>query len=363
MMRTFAQCTWSNICPSWRSRALGAALSTLRERLPRVTKHIPVNKEKTTAKAGEELHPYHPHKDDDDTANKDNKESIQHDNKQPKENQAQEHVTALVQSSPSSVARLDEQLATATHGTTSPSGSVLYMSHRWHMMVALKVTPAMMGADFCFNQALLSTTVSSATVLVSTQSLLFVLLAAATQLEGFSCHKSVGVIVGVLGAALTALDDYVKEREAAISNYNFNYKKYKYEYENEYEYEKRMKNKNLYDDWQDHILVGDAAAVLAAVLYATYLLQVRTYCRTAFGRRNMSLILGYTGLFSVVLMAPMGLYLGFQSEVIQWAPRLAGIMVAKGLMDFVVTDYCLFRYVSMGFLLLSTHVSLCPSSQ
>jgi solute carrier family 35, member F5 len=100
-------------------------------------------------------------------------------------------------------------------------------------------------ADYAFNRALGSTSIASCTVLVSTQSVFVFLFAVLAKVEKFFWIKLFGVVLGIAGTALTAWQD--------ISN-------------------------DETDSDGKSALLGDVCAILAAVGYATYTVQVRLLC-------------------------------------------------------------------------------------
>ena len=90
-------------------------------------------------------------------------------------------------------------------------------------------------------------------------------------------------------------------------------------------------------------LRGDIYAVSAAVLYATYTIQVRMLCPQQEELYSMPLLLSLIGLVCTVGMAPYALYLA--ATDVPWSLRLIGLILTKGFMDFSITDYCLFRAI------------------
>jgi solute carrier family 35 protein F5 len=189
-------------------------------------------------------------------------------------------------------------------------------NHRKHITAAIWLAPAMLGADFMFNQALALTSVASSTVLVSTQSLwVFFLAALVFRMEDFSYYKLGGVVAGVVGTAMTAWDDTIMHPQED-STYALEY------------------------SWR-----GDVCAVVAALLYAMYTIQVKQFCPEKEDLYSMTLLLGYIGVICAVAMAPMGLTLAIRDVGSSWSWKMVAMMVAKGLMDFMVTDYCLFRAI------------------
>jgi solute carrier family 35 protein F5 len=82
---------------------------------------------------------------------------------------------------------------------------------------------------------------------------------------------------------------------------------------------------------------------VAACFYATYTIQVRILCPANEELFSMQLLFGYIGLFCFVGLLPFGLYIGIMKTHI--SSFILMIILTKGLLDFCVTDYCLFRAV------------------
>jgi len=96
-------------------------------------------------------------------------------------------------------------------------------------------------------------------------------------------------------------------------------------------------------DGSDTAIHSDIYAVSAAVLYATYTIQVRMLCPEWEELYSMPLLLGLIGLVCTVGMAPYALY--FAATDVPWSLRLIGLILSKGFMDFTITDYSLFRAI------------------
>jgi solute carrier family 35, member F5 len=224
-----------------------------------------------------------------------------------------------------SVDTLDAQLACAKHcsdyvdiATASErqlaNDHRRIWNHRRHFTAALFLTPAMFGADLLFNMALASTTVATTTVLISTQSLFVFLFAVLLALEHFSLWKLAGVIAGLAGTTMIVMDELEE-----------------------------------IDSSQDHLaaaaqnaMIGDFCALVAAIFYATYTIQVRKYCPENEELYSMMLLLGYNGSICAVLLAPVAIYKAAQ---VQWTLQLFLVCCVKGLLDFAITDYFMFRSV------------------
>ena len=111
---------------------------------------------------------------------------------------------------------------------------------------ALQIAPAMFVADWAFNNALRRTSVASATVIVSSQNVVVFLLAVLTKIEGFCWVKLGGVLISMVGIALTAVHDTSDENIGELLNADAIY--------------------------------GDLFALAAAVSYGLYTVQVRLFC-------------------------------------------------------------------------------------
>ena len=116
------------------------------------------------------------------------------------------------------------------------------------LTTAIQIAPAMFIADWAFNKALRHTSVTSTTVINSSQNAVVFILAVLTRMEGFCWIKLGGVLISMIGIALTTMHDttedeeYVGNNKAAISS--------------------------------DAIL-GDLFALVAAIMYGVYTVQAR----------------------------------------------------------------------------------------
>ena len=187
-----------------------------------------------------------------------------------------------------------------------------HWNHRKHILAACYIAPAMFAADWAFNTALAHTSVASATVLVSTQSVLVFLFAVCLRLEGYTHAKLLGVLLSVAGTALTALQDSSQDNDDAT-----------------------MSTRTA--------LFGDIVAVLAAVAYAVYTIQVRVFCPQDEELYSMQLLLGYIGCVCLVPLLPVAIYIGATRVHLTWF--VCFMIFIKGTMDFVMTDYLLFRAI------------------
>ena len=116
-------------------------------------------------------------------------------------------------------------------------------NHKKHMLAALQIAPAMFIADYCFNCALRHTSVTSTTVIVSSQNVVVFMLAVLTRIEGFCFIKLGGVLISMIGVALTTLHD--TSDDLGIGELSGN------------------------------AIIGDIFALVAAIMYGVYTVQVR----------------------------------------------------------------------------------------
>uniref|UniRef100_A0A7S2LK32 EamA domain-containing protein n=1 Tax=Skeletonema marinoi TaxID=267567 RepID=A0A7S2LK32_9STRA len=185
-------------------------------------------------------------------------------------------------------------------------------NHKKHMLAALQIAPAMFLADWAFNNALRRTSVASATVIVSSQNVVVFLLAVLTKIEGFCWIKLGGVLISMVGIALTAVHDTSDENMGELLNADAIY--------------------------------GDLFALAAAVSYGIYTVQVRLFCPQNEDLYKMQLLMGYIGLVVMVPCLPFAAYMIYNVRH-DFTLAILGCIVLKGLLDFVLTDYFLFRSV------------------
>jgi len=170
-------------------------------------------------------------------------------------------------------------------------------------------------SDYAYNRGLLFTTVASSTVLVSSSCVFVYFLSVLLQIESFKWLSLVGVLLTVFGTTLTTLHDAQDQDEPGENDY-------------------------------DQVLVvkGDMFSLIAAVGYAVYSVQARILCPEDEELFSMPLLLGYVGVICAVPLLPMAVFQFVQIEI-SW--HLVMVLIVKGLLDFVVTDYLLFRAVML----------------
>ena len=175
-------------------------------------------------------------------------------------------------------------------------------------------------SDYAYNRGLQHTTVASTTVLVSTSCVFVLFLSVLLGLEPFRCGKVFGVIFAVVGTAMTTWHDAVRQDEI---------------------------NEQIDEVDNKDMIYGDMFSLMAAVGYAAYSVQARILCPQDEELYSMTLLLGYVGVISSVPLLPMALYKTYTMFLEGMSWYTFGILIVKGLLDFVVTDYLLFRAVML----------------
>ncbi|KAL3908359.1 MAG: hypothetical protein SGILL_008513, partial [Bacillariaceae sp.] len=204
-------------------------------------------------------------------------------------------------------------------------------NHRKHFVAAILFTPAMFLSDWAFNASLMNTSISSSTVLVSIQSVFVYLMATVLKLETSSVVKFAGVVFSIVGTLLTTLHD---EEEAPDE--------FETEEEELHAYMDDDPDALFYEDVVADTTMGDVLAVFAAAMYAAYAVQVRMYCPQNEELYSLQLLLGYIGLVSIIFTAPLVL---FATSWKNLSSAAFCLMLVKGLFDFLVADYLMFRSI------------------
>jgi hypothetical protein len=146
------------------------------------------------------------------------------------------------------------------------------------------------------------------------------------KLENASALKLVGVMCGIVGSILTAVHD---------------------------ETNADRNDPDCYTE-EDTVIVGDSVAtttkgdilaITAAVMYATYTIQVRLYCPTNEDLYRLPLLLGYIGVVSLIVTAPIVALTTTKETVASLTAGTLGLMLLKGLFDFLISDYLMFRSI------------------
>jgi len=163
-------------------------------------------------------------------------------------------------------------------------------------------------ADWAFNAALAATSIASSTVLMTTSNVFVFMFAVMVGDETFKMIKLLGVLLALLGSALTAFHDLGHYEEGNISN----------------------DPACVGGAECGYVLWGDTLSVIAAACYAGYAVQVRVLCPQDEELYSMQLLLGYIGLVCVMPLFPVAVYSWTQIEV-TWAA--VNISFLKGIIE------------------------------
>jgi solute carrier family 35 protein F5 len=204
-------------------------------------------------------------------------------------------------------------------------------NHRKHIVAAVLFTPAMFLSDWAFNASLMNTSVSSSTVLVSIQSVFVYLMATMLRLETSHMIKLAGIVFAIVGTLFTTIHD---EQQAPTV--------YVTEEEELHAYTDDNPDAAFYDEMVADTTKGDVLAIMAAVMYAIYAIQVRMYCPQNEELYSLQLLLGYIGLISLIFVAPLVM---FATSWTNMSLTTFGLMLVKGLFDFLISDYLMFRSI------------------
>jgi solute carrier family 35 protein F5 len=179
-----------------------------------------------------------------------------------------------------------------------------------HVKTALQIAPVWFLANWSYNGALFFTSIASSTVLMSTCSLFAFLFAVIARDEGFQYIKMSGVLLGIAGTGLTAYHD---SRDETCENHC------------------------------RFALLGDLLAVVAALAFGAYAVQIRLLCPRNEELYSMQSLLGYIGLVNMIVLSPFAVWrLSGQSHM---TFVILGLIFVRGLFDYVLSEYLYFRAV------------------
>jgi solute carrier family 35 protein F5 len=179
-----------------------------------------------------------------------------------------------------------------------------------HVQTALQIAPVWFLANWSYNGALFFTSIASSTVLMSTCSLFAFLFAVIARDEGFQYIKLSGVLLGIAGVGLTAYHD---SRNETCENHC------------------------------RYALLGDLLAVVAALAFGAYAVQIRLLCPRNEELYSMQSLLGYIGLVNMIVLSPFAVWrLVGQSHM---TLVIVGLIFVRGLFDYVLSEYLYFRAV------------------
>ncbi|XAR58717.1 hypothetical protein NMG60_11014213 [Bertholletia excelsa] len=198
-------------------------------------------------------------------------------------------------------------------GEETPSGGV-DAKERWTRTrvakVSLLICPFWFLAQLSFNLSLKYTTVTSNTILSSTSSLFTFLVSLVYLGEKFTWVKLTGVLLCMGGTIIVSLGDSETGSTAIASN----------------------------------PALGDIFAILSAAFYSGYITLIRKKLPDddgTSGHASMAQFLGFLGLFNLLIFLPVALVLNVTSlepfSMLTW--KQFGLIVSKGLLDNVLSDY------------------------
>ena len=159
----------------------------------------------------------------------------------------------------------------------------VYWTNSQYFVAAAKIAPIWFLTTWCYNLALSLTSIPSSTTLASTTSAFAFGMEVCMGQERFGRYKLAGVLMGVLGTSLTGIHDYLHPEEDAANDR----------------------------------LIGDVVAMLTALGFATYAVQIRTLF-PEHARYSMKVVLVYTGAINTIaLLSPMAVYQVFGHQL-EW---------------------------------------------
>lgn len=195
---------------------------------------------------------------------------------------------------------------------------------RWTRMrvakVSLLICPFWFFAQLTFNLSLKYTTVTSNTILSSASSLFTLLVSLAFLGEKFTWVKLISVLLCMGGTIIVSVGD--SETQSSVSATATN------------------------------PLLGDILALVSSALYAVYVTLIRSKIPDddeKKGQVSMAQFLGYLGLFNLLIFLPVALVLNFAKlepfTNLNW--EQVGLLIGKGLLDNVLSDYLWAKAVLM----------------
>lgn len=206
----------------------------------------------------------------------------------------------------------------------------LKWSHLDHMRAAIKIAPVWFIANWTYSASLAYTSITSSTVLASTGAVFTFIFAVGCKDEQFTCRKFIGVLLGVVGSLVTALhdtNDNTSETETEDHDRHIMLARHLLAIP-------AMRDTGWWT--QDRALFGDALGLISAVGYGAYAVMVRVVCPRDESLMSMELLLGYIGLFNMVILSPVVFYQLEQGMMADLTWVVLGFLVTKGLFDNVL---------------------------
>jgi solute carrier family 35 protein F5 len=181
----------------------------------------------------------------------------------------------------------------------------------------LLVAPVWFAANCTYNYGMSMTSITSSTVISSSSSAFTLLLSAVWLRERVTVLKLLGVALCWTGNALTAVGD--GDGGEATHNATHN-----------------ATDAPSGAGADDATFRGDAVCLLSALLYACYTTLIRRL-----EPPDLSLFFGFLGLATLTLFGPavLLLHLSGLEDLAALTPTIFGLLVTKGLLDNVLSDY------------------------
>jgi solute carrier family 35, member F5 len=242
------------------------------------------------------------------------------------------------------------QTAPGTGTGTVHAPLVLPWTNRDHLVAAMKIAPIWFISNWAYNSSLLYTSITSSTVLSSTGSLFtFFFAACIYRSESYTHLKFAGVILGVAGSIMTGLHDASIDEENEPSSLHTDTTDANNGRSLFQVLTSRVLTTSNSDDVET-LLWGDGLGLLSAIGYGSYAAMVGVLCPQDESLMSMQLFLGYVGLCNALVLSPVAIYqVLFSDPASSSASSLTwvvfGLLVVKGLLDNVLSDYLWARAV------------------
>lgn len=196
------------------------------------------------------------------------------------------------------------------------------------------IFPLFVCAQFSYNLSLSFTSITSTTVLSSTSSAFTLLLSYIFLKDSIGWMKISGVLVTVLGATLTGLNDGVQDTS-----------------------EKSSPSSSSSTSVDSSHWMGDLLALLSAVLYACYSVTTARVLKSSASDKSLvdstppiELILGFVGLFNLLTLWPLIVVLQVtgKEDLFSLSPLFFALVISKGLFDNVLSGLMWANAIKLG---------------
>ncbi|OCT44919.1 putative vacuolar membrane protein [Cladophialophora carrionii] len=179
------------------------------------------------------------------------------------------------------------------------------------------------GANYFAMSCLQYTTVASTTILTSTSSFWTLLIGALTHTEKFTWRKLFGVLMSFAGILLISKVDLSARTDGEAAP--------------------TRREDTFPDKPAGELALGDALALLSAILYGVYTVMLKKATVTALPRSiNMPLFFGFVGTFNFIFLAPLFPILHFTGlEPFAFPPtrRIWTVLIINSVASFA-SDIC-----------------------